>query len=209
MVTDSSNYIPTYYVPPHYRNNVNIKTMNFDVKKVNVQTNKCLLINKNNLSISQVGFHHPECKCRLPEIVSINYFSKEFYLFQSKINRKVWYIIRKSIMHEIIERCFDIFPCKFYKGRLQMNGFPFVVTKNLDDLSKLKELCDEVRNNISLLSSTQDFKRDYHTTTIIKCENYICHKDTPTKIKYEIDSDKIYYGFTCPYMPKSNNLFVG
>ena len=110
-------------------------------------------------------------------------------------------------MYEIIERCKDIFPCRFYKGRLQTNGFPFVVTKNYEDLFRLKQLCDEVRNFISLPYIAQTLKRDYHVTTIIKCEDKVCHRDTPTKIKYE-SGEIIYYGFTCPYMPKSNDLFV-
>ena len=95
------------YKPPHYLD----KQIIPDIVKITDDIKKCITINKNKLNLNRMSLHNKICNCNIPEIVMEYYDSNNFYLFRSKKKKKVWYIIKKSIMCEVIQHCINIFPC--------------------------------------------------------------------------------------------------
>ncbi len=187
------------YKPPHNQDLHLIP----DIQKITDDTNRCIIISKHKLSLNRMSLHNEKCDCHIPENVSVHYNSEYFYLFRSKKNKRIWYVLKKSVMPEIIERCINIFPCRTYNGRQQTNGFPWIVTKSYEDLLNLKSLCDKVMEQVESLGHS---KRDYHRAEMIPCPSTRCKKHTLTDIKSNLG--KIYYGFTSPYIPTDGDLYV-
>src|SRR5665647_6225 len=150
-----------------------------DVRIITVNSKVPTDILKNELNLSRVLMHHRNCGCFIPVNVTPHINYSESYLFQqqngnSKQDSKSnWFIVRKSVVPDIVNNCREIFPCRKYPSR-QKNGFIWLFSKNEQDLIRLKHMCDEVMDNVA---SSINVKRDYHHAAMIKCPTS-CKKDT-------------------------------
>jgi hypothetical protein len=138
------------------KNNGNYRV--YKIKKEIVELNKMSL--------------HRKCGCNLPEIIQ-KVSGQDKIIFNTKKDRKVWYIIKKSIMNQIVNsnRCSDIFPCSTFDNPKQnkKNGFVWIHSKNLDVINALMKLSNEVYDT---LRSNKSHKRDYHFPIYFKTIKY-------------------------------------
>src|SRR3990172_2032165 len=107
-----------------------------DIVRITVYRYKCspkYVIGKiDEFSLSRMSLHHPKCDCKIDHGIKHLFSYYDWYIFQSKDNKSEFCVIRKVIMGKVIDRCSEIFPCRKYNGILQMNGFPWIITRNLD-----------------------------------------------------------------------------
>lgn len=150
---------------------------------------------------------HCRCDCKLCENVKSIYDEANQYLFQQRTKygkKNIWYIINKISIPLIIDKSFDIFPCK---GISERNGFIWFISEDFETLTYLKQKSDEV---MKIIKSKNNIKRDYHSPAILKCKNeeYIIDSVINNKNIANCNRNDIHYGFTCKHIPKNDNMYV-
>jgi len=210
---------PKAYIPPYKRRSS--RESYADAIKINIRSNKIIYINKNKINLFKVSLHQ-NCSCLIPTQVLNKYKKGIHYIFQSKKNKKVWFIVKKQIIQTIFDRdcCKDVFPCRYYNQTLQVNGFPWIVSDSCSELTLFREKCKEVYTTIR---SHSKVTRDYHDSAIINCGDNEKKVNSLSEIVLSTiksrennvikgesnDEDKeVYFGFTSPHMPTSNEFFA-
>ncbi len=113
-------------------------------------------------------------------------------------------LVNKNIIPLIVrdDRCNEIFPCRGFNNSLQVNGFAWIISKDLQNLEKIKEKCDEVYD---IIKHQENINRDYHKAAITKCKNSTYRINSEVDIQHD---EPVYYGFTSPYIPKTDEYYV-
>jgi hypothetical protein len=181
--------------------------MKHDMVKIHSDKKKVLCIDKEDAELSELVLHE-QCGCDTNTIVSKYYDEHHNLLFQSKKKKNTWYVVKKSVISFIVRKdhCHNIYPCRNYKGKIQENGFAWIISDNLSTLETIKEKCDQVYNKINRHGENR-ITRDYEKSMIGQCSKNKCINNSFTGYIDDFNKD-IYYGFTGPNIPKNSQFYI-